>query len=79
MIPAIGSNRNEPVIALCLTGFSLFCLNYPDKSAWYHASGENLFIHDDENVCGIAIGGSRSGDEAEGVREHHSLRQYTGK
>src|ERR1700758_5233251 len=59
-IAAVRGYRNQTIISVCVSILSLFGFHDSDQSSGDHAAGKCRLVHDDEDVLGIAVRGSRA-------------------
>jgi len=63
---------NEPVVADALLAVDLFAFDDSDETRRDEDTGEGGFVHEDEDVDGVAIAGEGAGEESEVVGEGHA-------
>ena len=66
---------NQAVVADFLFSVELFSLNHSDEAGSHRATGVSGFVHQQQDIDGIAVGRDGSRQEAEVVGEDHACRQ----
>src|SRR5690348_7430724 len=56
------SDSDEPIIALGFALLRLFGFDHSNQACWDHAANKGFFLHEQEDIEGVAIFGQSRGD-----------------